>query len=84
MTDAADRLAEATGRPAEAFESDAPLPALEDLESVGTVACPVDDCDAGPWPDTHGADGGRRARVLHLYRDHGDGRGRPINKIERL
>ena len=48
------------------------------------IACPVDDCDAGPWPDTYGDGGGRQARVLHLYDAHGDGRGRPINKIERL
>ena len=48
------------------------------------IACPVEDCDAGPWPDTYGATGGRRARVMHLYAEHGDGRGRPINKIERL
>ena len=47
------------------------------------IACPVDDCPE-TWPDTYGATGGRRKRVLHLYAEHGDGRGRPINKIERL
>ena len=51
---------------------------------TATLACPVEDCDAGPWPDTYGATGGRRARVVHLYAEHSDGRGRPINKIERL
>ena len=34
MTDAAERLAEATGRPVDVFESDAPLPELDELESV--------------------------------------------------
>ena len=34
MSDAAERLAEATGRPVEEFESDAPLPELDELESV--------------------------------------------------
>ena len=47
------------------------------------IACPAEDCPE-TWPDTYGADGGRRQRVLHLYAEHGDGRGRPINKIERL
>lgn len=48
------------------------------------IACPFEDCDAGPWPDTAGADGGKRKRVVHLYAAHGDGRGDPMNKIERL
>jgi len=35
MTDTvAERLAEQTDRPVEVFESDAPLPELDDLESV--------------------------------------------------
>ena len=34
MSDAAERLAEATGRPVDEFESDEPLPELDELESV--------------------------------------------------
>ena len=49
-----------------------------------TLACPVDDCDAGPWPDTYGADGGRRARFIHLYRDHDFSQGLPFKRIDRL
>jgi hypothetical protein len=48
------------------------------------ITCPIAECEAGPWPDTMGADGGRRKRVLHLLREHDDVRGNPLNKIERL
>jgi len=48
------------------------------------IACPFEDCDAGPWPDTMGADGGRRKRVLHLLTKHDDCRGSPWSRIERL
>jgi len=44
------------------------------------IECPI--CDAGPWRDTYGADGGRRARFIHVY-EH-DVRGAPFKKIERL
>lgn len=47
----------------------------------GTLACPVDDCPA-EWPDTYGADGGRRARFLHLYRDHDFARGLPFKRLD--
>jgi len=47
-----------------------------------TIECP--ECDAGPWPDTYGADGGRRARFIHLYRAHEFSRGLPFNRIDRL
>lgn len=47
------------------------------------IACPECD-DAGPWPDTYGPDGGRRARFLHVYEAHSDGRGLPFKKIARL
>jgi len=60
-------------------DSDADADADADL-----IACPFEDCDAGPWPDTMGADGGRRQRVLHLLREHDDCRGHPMNRIERL
>jgi hypothetical protein len=46
------------------------------------IECPIDECDAGPWPDTYGADGGRRARFIHVY-EH-DVRGAPFKQIERL
>jgi len=45
------------------------------------IECPVCD-DAGPWPDTYGAAGGRRKRFIHVY-EH-DVRGLPFKKIERL
>jgi hypothetical protein len=49
-----------------------------------TLACPVDDCPA-TWPDTYGADGGRRARFLHLYEAHDSGRyDAPFKRIDRL
>ena len=46
------------------------------------IECPIDECDAGPWPDTYGADGGRRARFVHLY-EH-DVRGIAFKQIDRL
>jgi hypothetical protein len=49
----------------------------------GTILCPVDDCDAGPWPDTYGHDGGRRKRMTHLYAEHDD-RTLPWSRIDRL
>ena len=45
------------------------------------ITCPVDDCDAGPWADTYGADGGRRARFQHVYDAHADGRGLPCKLL---
>jgi len=33
------------------------------------------------FPDTYGADGGRRKRFLHMYEAHGDGRGLPFKKL---
>lgn len=46
------------------------------------ITCPFDECDAGPWPDTKGADGGRRQRFIHVYTH--DCRGLPFKKIDRL
>lgn len=54
------------------------------MTDAAEITCPFDDCDAGPWPDTDGADGGKRKRVLHLLREHDDCRGHPLNKVERL
>ena len=51
---------------------------------TATLACPAEDCDAGPWPDTYGATGGRRARFLHVYAEHGDARTLPFKMIDRL
>ena len=47
-----------------------------------TIACPIDKCDAGPWPDSYGASGGRRKRFVHVYAH--DVRGLPFKKIDRL
>jgi hypothetical protein len=49
-------------------------------DDPGTLACPVADC-AETWPDTYGATGGRRARFLHVYAAHGDGRGLPFKRL---
>ena len=57
---------------------------MTDDTAPDEITCPIDDCPAGPWPDTMGADGGRRKRVLHLLGTHDDVRGNPLNKIERL
>lgn len=49
-----------------------------------TIECPVDECPAGPWPDTYGYDGGRRARVQHVLAEHEDDiRGNPIQRLLR-
>ena len=45
------------------------------------IACP--ECGA-KWPDTYGAGGGRRNRFLHMYENHGDGRGIPFKQLEGL
>ena len=57
---------------------------MTDDTAPDEITCPIDDCPAGPWPDTMGADGGRRKRVLHLLGAHDDVRGNPLNKIDRL
>jgi hypothetical protein len=53
---------------------------MSDTREPDTLTCPVDDC-ADTWPDTFGPAGGRRARFLHLYRDH-DLRGLPFKQLQ--
>ena len=48
---------------------------------TGTIGCP--ECSE-TWPDTYGADGGRRKRFIHLYRAHEFSRGLPFKRIDRL
>ena len=50
---------------------------------TATLACPAEDCPES-WPDTYGATGGRRARFLHVYAEHGDARTLPFKMIDRL
>ena len=54
---------------------------MSDITDRGTLACPVDDCPE-TWPDTYGADGGRRARFVHQYDAHADKRGLPFKRLQ--
>lgn len=56
---------------------------MPERDPPGDIECPVDDCNAGPWPDTYGHDGGRRKRMRHLYDEHDD-RTHPWSRIDRL
>ena len=48
------------------------------------LECPIDECDAGPWPDTKGAHGGQRKRFIHVYTHRDELRGIPFKQIDRL